>query len=68
MSQAVFSVARILVVVLFCVSGAQKLMNPMGPAPGRHRLAGLEAGELGGPRVDPPGMLADRGPAAASPP
>ncbi|BAQ48429.1 MULTISPECIES: DoxX family protein [Methylobacterium] len=30
MSQAVFSVARILVVVLFCVSGAQKLMNPAG--------------------------------------
>ncbi|TNC14309.1 DoxX family protein [Methylobacterium terricola] len=28
MSQAVFSVARLLVVVLFCVSGAQKLMNP----------------------------------------
>lgn len=28
MSQAVFSLARILVVVLFCVSGAQKLMNP----------------------------------------
>ncbi|TGD98223.1 DoxX family protein [Methylobacterium nonmethylotrophicum] len=32
MSQAVFSVARILVVVLFCVSGAQKLMNPAGVA------------------------------------
>jgi putative oxidoreductase len=32
MSQAVFSLARILVVVLFCVSGFQKLMNPAGVA------------------------------------